>query len=253
MDVNEFENFPSGGPHITNTAYFRYKIAELLPNVSKIIYLDCDIIVKQSLSQLFETDLTGFWLGGVEDVGYYYWRNYNPEYIHNDCFYINTGMLLINLDAWREEHLYEKLMDYTVNEVDKIAIGDQDVINIVCKGKIKELDYKWNVQDSFYREKPEREFNPNCKKIIDASLNPAIIHYTYIKKPWNNESMPRALDWIYYDCLKNHKLHIYFCIKYKSYIKILKEFLKIIFSIVNGSQNHKVLTILGIKFKLRRK
>lgn len=202
LDMKEFQNFPAGGAHITNTTYFRYKIAELCPDIDKIIYLDCDIIVKQSLAELFKQDLTNYYVAGVEDVGYYYWKNYNPQFIYKEGFYINAGMLLINLDQWRTNNLFHKLVDFTIQNAKKIAIGDQDVINQVCFGKIKPLDYKWNVQDSFYRAKPERAANPNCNKIIKAAKHPAIIHYTQAKKPWNSLGMPRAQDWIKFNCIR---------------------------------------------------
>ena len=198
LDIKEFESFPAGGPHISNTTYFRYKIAELLPDVDKIIYLDCDMIVKQSLSELFETDLTGFYIGGVEDVGYYYWKDFNPEFIYKDGFYINAGMLLINMQEWKKQNLFKKLIDFTVKEADKIRIGDQDVINQVCLNKIKKLDYKWNVQDSFYRDKPEVPYNPNKNEIIRAATNPAIIHYTNFRKPWVDFGVARVKD--FWDC-----------------------------------------------------
>ncbi|MBP3821491.1 glycosyltransferase family 8 protein [bacterium] len=279
LDIEEFSKFPSGGSHISNTTYFRYKIAELCPNISKILYIDCDVIVKSSLKDLFEVDLTGYYLGGVEDVGYYYWRTVNDDfYLYKEGFYINAGVLLINLDEWRKNQLFKKLVDYTTNNSELVKIGDQDVINKVCTGKIKQLDYKWNVQDSFYREKPEREFNPNCNCIIEASQNPAIIHYTCVKKPWNDYTMSRATDW-YMDYVllltKDENLEIE-----KAKIGMLraltaslekvnnvnkkvnnvnkmekftiKKFLRLMFSVVN-CKKHKVLTILGIKIKFRRK
>ena len=58
------------------------------------------------------------------------------------------------------------------------------------------------MQDSFYRAEPERAYNPNCTQIIAAADNPAIIHYTQAKKPWNSISMPRAQDWIKFNCIR---------------------------------------------------
>lgn len=202
IDINDFKHFPAGGAHISNTTYFRYKIAEMLPELDKIIYLDCDIIAKQSLADLFNTDISNYYLGGIEDVGYYYWRFFNPEkYIHIESFYINAGMLLINMKAWRDNNLYKKLIDYTNKEANNIKIGDQDVINCVCARQIKKLDYKWNVQDSFYR-KLEPSLNHNKKQIFDAAKNPAIIHYTSKFKPWNTITISKAFDWFYYDCVR---------------------------------------------------
>lgn len=219
LDIKEFENFPAGGPHISNTTYFRYKIAELLPDVSKIIYLDCDMIVEQSLADLFETDLTDFYIGGVQDVGYYYWKDFNPEFIYRDGFYINAGMLLINMDLWRRDKLFEKLIDFTNKNADQIRIGDQDVINRVCLNKIKKLDFKWNAQDSFYRPKPEVAYNPERNEIIAAAENPAIIHYTNYRKPWNDLGIVRAKDfWDFYlktPFCDNHDKQVYF-----SYIRL---------------------------------
>ena len=141
-------------------------------------------------------------MAGVQDVGYYYWKDHNPDFIYKEGFYINAGVLLINLDAWRKNDLFTKLVEFTLQNAKKIAIGDQDVINQVCFGKIKQLDYKWNVQDSFYRTEPERAANPNCEQIIKAAENPAIIHYTQAKKPWNSTGMPRANDWIEINCIR---------------------------------------------------
>lgn len=246
MNISDFESFPAGGPHISNTTYYRYKIADICKDIDKIIYLDCDIIVKTSLKELFEEDLSEYYLGGVEDIGYYYWKNYNPDFIYKEGFYINAGMLLINLNAWRDNNIGEKLMDFTTKHHDELAIGDQDVINQVCFGKIKPLSYKWNVQDSFYREKPEREFNPNCNEIIKAAENPAVIHYTNKSKPWNNTNMPKALDWLYFDCTRTGGWDKY--IKEYFYHVIVQN----IFSIKNVGDS-KVISVLWFKIKLKRK
>ena len=223
IDVNkaEFDAFPSAGAHITNTTYFRYKIAELCPDIDKIIYLDCDTLVMQSLAPLFKQDLAGYYLGGVEDVGYFYWKDHNPNLIYKTDFYINAGVLLINLAAWREQNMFAKLVGFTHANSKKIAIGDQDVINQVCAGKIKPLGYEWNVQDSFYRVGPERAHNPNRTRIEQAALHPAILHYTNFKKPWVlhfSSQVARRSDWLRMNlfsplCTAKEKL-FYYAIKY---------------------------------------
>ncbi len=220
VDNKEFDAFPSAGAHITNTTYFRYKIAQLCPGIDKIIYLDCDTLVTQSLAQLFAQDLTGYYVAGVEDVGYYYWKNHNPNFIYKTDFYINTGVLLINLSQWRKDNLFDKLVKFTNTHANQITIGDQDVINQVCRGKIKPLDYKWNVQDSFYRPKPERAYNPHCQQITQAAAHPAIIHYTQAKKPWGDMfcKVAKRTCWLFYNRFSpfaTYQDHIkYFVAKY---------------------------------------
>lgn len=198
LDENAFSQFPAVGAHITNTSYYRYKIPELLENLTKVIWLDCDVIVKDSLWDLYQTDITNFPIAAVEDVGYTYWRTRNSKLIYQG-FYINAGVLLINAALWRKEKAGDALMEYTLLHKDEISIGDQDVINAVFKDRIKSLDYKWNVQDSFLRAAPERAFNNHEKDILLASLSPAVIHYTTANKPWNNYKCPLAKEWFYYN------------------------------------------------------
>ena len=54
--------------HVTSAGYFRFKLPELLPELDKILYLDCDVIIRSSLKELFEYDLKNKSTTMVEDV-----------------------------------------------------------------------------------------------------------------------------------------------------------------------------------------
>ncbi len=183
--TNRFENCKVGDLHISITGYYRFMIAELMPKIDKIIYLDCDILVEKSLSDLYKINIDDYYIGAVEDVGYAHWRQTNPEMIHK-FFYINSGVLLINAKKWREDNIGQKLLDYAIAG-ENIGYGqDQPVINVICKEKCLPLDYKWNVQDSFYRPGVEVSTNKNKKAILEAAKNPFVLHFTAPVKPWNN-------------------------------------------------------------------
>lgn len=264
MDIKDFADFPAGGPHISNTTYYRYKIADICKDIDKIIYLDCDMIIKSSLQELFDEDISNYLLGGVEDVGYYYWKDKNPDF---KCkgFYINAGMLLINLDAWRKENIGDKLMQYTAEHHNEIIIGDQDVINTVCKNKIKPLKYSYNVQDSFYRTKLEVYENPNRNEIVSASLKPTILHYTNTRKPWDDFTMNRSKDWYYTyllmtncDCndILRMKILIYLYENLLTNNLPKKNILSKLFSIKKEFSNFKkriIITFFGLKLKIKTK
>lgn len=235
IDISEFRDFPAGGPHITNTTYYRFKIADMFPDVARIIYFDCDVIVRNSLAHLFTLDLQDYCLAGVEDVGYYYWRDHIPELIW-DGYYINAGVLVINLTQWRTENAYQKLRDFTVNAISDIKIGDQDVINRVFKNRIHRLDYQWNVQDSFFRYEPEVRYNPNKAAIIQAALKPSVVHFTNWRKPWSDITTILAFEWFYYNRLTAFRL--------KWPFKLDRNW---IFSIYEISIYHCV-TLFGMKF-----
>lgn len=201
VDCAEYDRYIIQNTHISAAMFAKYKIAHILKDINKVIYLDCDLIVNSSLSELFETNIDNYHIAGVEDVGYVYHRLFNDKLIYKNQ-YINTGVMLINLDVWRKYDICNKLFNYTIEHTDKIQICfDQDVINAVLYDKCKQLDYKWNVQDSFYRYNDEMKINSNVMKIILSSVKPAIIHFTGPAKPWNKYNL-NSKSHLYYKYIK---------------------------------------------------
>ena len=100
IDDSRFEKFGLTIEHITKETYFRYMIAEVLPNIDNVLYLDGDTIVNGDISELFDTDLTNYYCAGVSDiyiesVGY-------KKTLGIDGLYINAGVILFNLDEMRK-------------------------------------------------------------------------------------------------------------------------------------------------------
>lgn len=150
--------------YISLPTYFRLKSAELMPNVDKLIYLDCDTVVNTSLEELFNIDLEYNIIAGVNDLSH--------KAVKKNPSYINAGMILMDLNKIREQNIEEKFLEYTKNNIEKIKAGDQDIINSVLKGKIKLLNHKWNVQTS------------NFTNRSSYAKFPWIIHYVGQQKPW---------------------------------------------------------------------
>jgi lipopolysaccharide biosynthesis glycosyltransferase len=166
--------------YINKTAYYRYLVADVLKDIDKIIYLDVDTIVLSSLRPLFMENIDNHYLAGIEDICYYF---YNKHHDTNYKNFINSGVLLINLNLWRKNNISSKLFDITQKEGDKFPFGDQEAINIVCSKKIKFIELSWNVQQTFF-EINNLLYHPLKKQIIKSLKNIKIVHYTSIKKPW---------------------------------------------------------------------
>ena len=174
IDDNLFEDYKKVKTHsyITLATYYRLKLSELLPFVDKIIYFDCDIIVNSSLDELFGTDLNGFALGGVLDI--------SRKHTAKNPTYINSGMIVFNLEYIRKNNIEEEFLNYTKENIDKIKTGDQEIINEVLKGgRIKVLDDSWNVQSSNFINRSSYIKIPN------------VIHYVSKNKPWHFGSFSR--------------------------------------------------------------
>ena len=129
---------------VSPVSYYRYIIPELSPQLDKALYLDGDLVVNGSLEKLWDTDITDYLCAGVHDL----WIeniNYKPQIgFSSDELYINAGVLLLNIPKMREEKIYEKLCETTISLGKQIQFQDQDIINIVCRGRVKELPERYN-------------------------------------------------------------------------------------------------------------
>jgi len=178
---------PNSDGYFTQANFIRLFLTTILPELDKVIYLDCDIIVKQDLSKLWNTDITNYSLGAVIDIAAEHKRFEG---------YINSGVLLINLDYWRKNNIQQKFIEYIENG-GVCDFVDQDVINYELKGTILYLSMKYNVQTPFYFRKSR--YPDYQKEINKAIIDTAIIHYTYAVKPWNKESLhPKTNTFLHY-------------------------------------------------------
>lgn len=170
INENDFDEYKKVCTHkyITLAAYFRLKLASLLPDVNKIIYFDCDTIINSSLSEFFNEEVNNCALAAVRDI--------NKRMLKKNPKYFNSGVLLLNLDYWRTHNLEEKLYIYTKENIDNIKTGDQEILNRVLKEETKIVDDTWNVQSS------------NFTNRSSYTNNPKVVHFVAKNKPWGGKS-----------------------------------------------------------------
>lgn len=189
-DQKYFQNLKLSIDYISIETYFRYLIADLVPDMDKALYLDADLVVNGPLDGLWNTPLDAYYVAGVRD-GYIEEKGYKPQLgLRESDLYINAGVLLLNLRKIRADGMIEKLFAATEKLQDNISFQDQDVINIVFNGRIKEVDSIYNF--TVHSVKNER------KKRSSA----VIIHFNGRKKPWNKECRHKLRDlWAKYAAL----------------------------------------------------
>lgn len=179
MNNDDFKDMPSG---VNIASNYRLKIASLKPELSKILFLDADIIALDSLKELYNTNLQDNYIAAVVDPGV----NLQYEYTINDKEKFpdrrfNTGVMLANLDKWREDNVEEKIMAGMMWYSKKyFNWPDQNVINMVFKNAIIELPPQYNVcpilaQQGLYQEEGIWE---------KASCNPKILHFCSRPRYW---------------------------------------------------------------------
>lgn len=163
--------------HISKMTYARFLISQMLPpDLSRVLYLDCDLLVVGDLLPLCRAKLGDAVLGAVADpfmdpaikqnrAGY--------ELVPRVQNYFNAGVLLIDLERWREQRISGKAIQYLEDRPDT-PYSDQDALNVACDGRWKPLESRWNVQ------RYDRVIHGES---VDAN-GPAIIHFTTEEKPW---------------------------------------------------------------------
>ena len=123
---------------------------------------------------------------------------YNRLGIDPKYSYFNAGVMMVNLDYWREHHILDKCVHYIQTYPERLHLNDQDVLNVVLHDQKIFIPFKWNMQEGFYRRR--RYIRKEVWDELDSLLPyPAIIHYVGKVKPWHKESdHPFTEEYRYY-------------------------------------------------------
>ncbi|MGX7874131.1 glycosyltransferase family 8 protein [Mesorhizobium sp. ORM6] len=139
-DDKRISDLPTRGK-LTTAAYARILIPEMLPDYSKAIYLDADTVVVSDLSDLWSMDLRDNLVAGAVD-GFVEQEELDDVDMSREE-YINSGVLVINLDAWRRDGIADRIFS-KIRETEKSRYLDQTIINTVARGRVIFLDRAWN-------------------------------------------------------------------------------------------------------------
>ena len=148
-----------------------------LPN--KILYLDTDTMINKDIKSLFDIDITNYEFAGVIDrLGRFF----------IDKNYINSGVLLLNLDMIRKTELFKNTRELVKTK--KMAFPDQSALNKLKKHYLK-IPSIYNSQRYLKKDTVVKHF---CK-----SIRWLPIYHTINVKPWEVEKVHRRLKIRAYD------------------------------------------------------
>ena len=191
--------------------YARLFVSSDLPeNLGRVLYLDCDIINKESIRNLWNLDLHGKTIGALMDAFIKYYRA-NIDLEENDIMF-NSGVMLLDLDKWRQVKVEEKLLSFISRKNGWIQQGDQGTLNAVLSKDTFCFDPRFNSVTIFYdftykdmmiyRRPPEFYTEEEIRKAVEK---PALIHFTTSFKsirPWVKGCKHRYVDeWMKYKSL----------------------------------------------------
>lgn len=181
-----FADFPETARY-PRQIYYRLAAPLLLPReLDRILYLDVDVVVINSLRTFYEMDFESSYFVGCTHTREFLTK-LNQARLQSDkaVAYINTGVLLMNLNVLRQVIRLEEISAYVREHEKALILPDQDILTALYGDKIKLADsLRYNLSDrvlNFYNGS-----HPKEKRDVNwVRRNTAIIHYCGRNKPWN--------------------------------------------------------------------
>ncbi len=200
----------SSDDYITLASYYRLLIPILLPlNLKKVLYLDCDMLIIDSLDELWKTNIDDYSTAVTTDAGSNDIRHFSRLNIPTNLDYFNAGMLLINLDYWRDNFVDRKTIDFIKDNKEACKQHDQDALNKILLGTVKYLSVRFNYLDSYLLNIDDLLVRKEIlNDIVTSASSVAILHFSGGEKPWHTECVhPYAKLWQkYYKLILKHNI-----------------------------------------------
>ena len=195
LDVTDIFNKEMNDSKNLNNFYTPYCLlrlfSDLLDLPNKILYLDTDTMINKDISTLYDIDVSNYEFAGVVDrLGRFF----------IDKNYINSGVLLLNLEMIRKTNLFKNTRELVKTK--KMAFPDQSALNRLKKYYLK-IPSIYNSQRYLKKDTVVKHF---CK-----SIRWLPIYHTINVKQWEVKSVHKRL-----------KIHAYDDI-YKKYEEIMGE------------------------------
>lgn len=196
----------------TKSSLLKFFLPIIFKNFDKILYIDGDTLIVKDLSKLYFSDIDGFYAGVIRDL---------PQCISDKQFfgiddaYFNSGVLLLNLKKMRIDNITKKLVNKKI-ELSDDKLMDQNVLNIVLRDNVKQLDaiYNFPILNLYSFTKHyklttiNKLYNKKYKSLSEFQNESVIIHFSSHNKPWKFFDSPGSSLWLrYYFTANIHKTY----------------------------------------------
>lgn len=180
IDNNEFKNCNPRG--WTYAVFYRLILQNLLKHEKKVLYFDCDTIIYKDLTKIYNYDINNkYYIGMIEPK--------DPNLNITIDNFINTGVLLINLQELRKDNIFQKILRFLLTH--KYVFPINDSINYICHKKNGYFPTEFVVAgfcNDYYLDKYINGLSIKLNKvdILKSLKDPYIYHLVGngIKKPW---------------------------------------------------------------------
>ncbi len=180
LDVLYEQDMIKDRTHVSYFTYVKLFLPDLLPQLDQILYLDVDILIRNSLNDLLEWELNNP-IGAISELS----ANGRFLFGSHNISYFNAGVMKMSLAKCREIDLTSKALKL-IQEAKNYNFQDQDIFNLVFRKNFDHLPIVFNVfHDYTY---------PGLG--MDVFRDPNIVHFNGPNKPWNRDLKSKyATEW----------------------------------------------------------
>jgi lipopolysaccharide biosynthesis glycosyltransferase len=166
---------------IPKLTYARINLAAYLPEATRVVLLDSDLLVRTGIGRLWDTPLEGKIAAAVADpfIPLVSSRDGLASYaelgLAPDAPYLNAGVMLVDLELWRKHHVGPRAFAWIDQNRRMARWYEQDAINAILAAQWKALDGRWQVQPRL------ASLLPTAEAVLQESW---IVHFSGGLKPW---------------------------------------------------------------------
>ena len=170
-----------------------------MSQIGKNHHLDGDILVRNDLAELYNTELMDNYAASVLN-SFTFYRKHHPyeDAVEN---YFNSGVMVLNLRLMREDNITNRLIE-TKSKL-KGGLMDQLALIIVFDKRVYLLPVRYNYQIlSLPKVKVDREirilnkhFGTRYANLEELRSDAVIVHFAHNNKPWRTLTEPLFEEW----------------------------------------------------------
>lgn len=164
--------------------YARFLLPSMLPDLDKVIYLDCDLIVNSDLKDLWNFDVNGVAVAMA------------PDHLYKDATtlerlkmtngeYLNSGVIVMNLEYWRKHDVQNRVLTFIEENGMNLIYFDQDALNVTLQNERRKLPLKYDCTPYHLLRNLDNFPSEIHEEIRKARITPTIFHYMGPTKPWS--------------------------------------------------------------------
>ena len=168
---------------IPRSAYAKLLLDRLIPtSVSRLIFIDCDLLFERDAHVLWNTDLGERTVGATRNGGPEETRSHAERLHLPEPQYFNSGVLLVDLDRWRDLDVASRALGAARRFNTRLILHDQDALNVALACDWTPIDDLWNAWVILPDLDPEA---------------PTVLHFMGAPKPWDADCDRPFVDRFY--------------------------------------------------------